>query len=139
LKTFITSMIVLAMLLLGISIYSNYLNNTIQSIEKCVEAINKTACQNEWQKCEEEVKELVGVWDTNESVLAMFNDHEDVDNIKLAIGELKESVLHKNYENTFQALTETKILLDRIRKNETFTLENILKVARFDVVSHNML
>ena len=138
-KTFVTSMIVLLVLLVGIGIYSIYIDGVMQKIEKCVENISESAYKKEWSICKERIKELLEVWRKNEPVLAMFNDHEDVDNIEIAIGKLKENVLHENYENTFHALTETKILLERIKKNETFTLENVLKATHFGVVGHNML
>lgn len=138
-KTFITSLVVLVALLIGINIYSFYLENTVKDIEDCIEEVSETALKREWEVCKEKAEKLVKVWSKNEPILAMFNDHEDVDNIKLSIGELKESVLHENYEHTFKTLAEAKILLDRIRKNETLSLENILGLAHFRVLCHIML
>lgn len=138
-KTFITSLVVLAVLLIGINIYSFYLEDTVKNIEECIKDVSETAYKKEWEPCKEKIEELVEVWSKKEPILAMFNDHEDVDNIKMSIGELKESVLHKNYEHTFKSLENVKIMLERIRKNETLTLENILGLAHFGVLCHNML
>ena len=130
-KTFIASLIVLSLLLIGINIYTYYLESTINEISEQVKIVSEAAYKKDWEYCKENVKKLVNIWSKKEPVLAMFNDQEDVYNIKLSISKLKESILHENYEETFKCLGETIILLDRIKKNSTFTLENILSLAQF--------
>ena len=97
------------------------------------------AKEENWEECSKAVKKLITKWDKHESILAMFNDHEDVDGVKLALGELKESVSYKDSEHTLKALTEAKTLIKRLQKNETLTLENILALAPFSLSCHNML
>ena len=138
-KTFIASLVVLALLLIGINVYTRYLEDTIDDISEQVKIVGESAYKKEWEYCKDSAKTLVNIWSKKEPVLAMFNDHEDVDNIKLSISKLKESVLHENYEETFKCLGETNILLDRIKKNSTLTLENILSLAQFGTLCHIML
>ncbi len=138
-KTFIASLIVLTLLLIGINVYTRYLESTINDISEQVKIVGESAYKKDWEYCKDNVKKLVHIWSKKEPVLAMFNDHEDVDNIKLSISKLKESVLHENYEETFKCLGETNILLDRIKKNSTLTLENILSLAQFGTLCHIML
>ncbi len=138
-KTFIISITVLLILLTGISIYSCYLGGTVKDIDKSIAQVSEFAYKRDWENCKKSTEKLVDIFDKNEAILAMFNDHEDVDNIKLSIAELKESVLHENFEHTFKALEETKILLERIEKNENLTLENILGLAHIGTHCHNML
>ena len=138
-KTFIASLVVLALLLIGINVYTRYLEGTINDISEQVKIVGESAYKKDWEYCKNSVKTLVNIWSKKEPVLAMFNDHEDVDNIKLSISKLKESVLHENYEETFKCLGETNILLDRIKKNSTLTLENILSLAQFGTLCHIML
>ena len=138
-KTFITSMVVLVLLMTAIGIYSQYLDNAMEDIDEILNNISDTLNENNWSLCKEKTLKLSEIWDKNEPILAMFNDHEDIDKIKLAIGELKENVSQRNYEHTSKTLAETKILLERIKKNETLSLENILKVSHFKIISHNML
>ncbi len=138
-KTFIISLIVLAILMVGINIYSFYLEDTMNDIQESIDSISLLAYEKEWERCNNKVESLFGIWNKTEPVLAMFNDHEDVDNIKLSLTELKESVLHENYEHTFKAIEETKILLERLSKNENLWIENILGLAHFGIQCHNML
>jgi|GEM_PF-2801572 len=138
-KTFIVALVVLIALITGISFYSSYLNNTINQIEKDLDNLIKIAKEENWDECSKAVTNLIKKWDKHESILAMFNDHEDVDDVKLALGELKESVRHEDSEHTLKALTEAKTFIERLQKNETLTLENILNLAPFSLSCHNML
>ena len=138
-KTFLASMAVLLILMVAIGLYSKYLDDSMDDIEKCLKDISYNVNEYNWSECQKKMYLLSDIWKKNEPILAMFNDHEDVDNIKLAIGELNENIFQESYEHTSKSLTETKILLERIRKNETLSLENILKVSHYKVSSHNML
>ena len=131
-KTFISSLVVFACIIIGVSIYATYLNNVAEELEKSLEILSKSAHDEDWVKCKKEIDDLSGKWSKNEAILAMFNDHEDVDNLKLSINELKKDVSFKDKKHIFKTLTETKILLERLKKNETLTLENVLGLAPKD-------
>ncbi len=138
-KTFIIALLVLVVLISGILTYCSYLKTTENdlraSINKIVEAINK----NDWKKSYESYISLEKLWDENEGVLAMFNDHEELDEIELALGDLKESIFYEDSEHAQKAITEMKILLERLIKNESLSLGNILKVSHNGLFCHNML
>ena len=59
----------------------------------------------------------------------MFTDHEDIDKIKLSIGDLNESILEKDKKEALLSLCQVRILLERLKKNESISLENILKLS----------
>ncbi len=125
-KTFIISMVVLFMTIAGILFYSFYLYGTVSEFEAKIEKISENAYNTDWNRCKKEIDILLSDWEKDEAILSMFNDHEDVDKLELAIRDLKESVSFKNREHTFKSISQIKALLERLRKNETLTLENIL-------------
>lgn len=92
-----------------------------------------------WDNSHKKYEEIQKKWDENEGILAMFNDHGELDEIKLSLGELKESIMSKNTEHARKAVTETKIFLERLKKNETLNLENILKSSHNIIYCHIML
>ena len=128
-KTFISSLIVFACIVISVIIYATYLNNVSEDLGKILDNLSQYTHDENWDKSEKEIDELLKKWSKNESVLAMFNDHEDVDNLKLSINELKKDVSFKDKKHISKTLTETKILLERLKKNETLSLENILGLA----------
>ena len=131
-KTFISSLVVFACIVIGVSIYATYLNNIAEDLEKMLKNLSQYTHEEDWEKSEKETEKIFKKWSKNESVLAMFNDHEDVDNLKLSINELKKDVAFKDKKHVSKTLTETKILLERLKKNETLKLENVLRLAPKD-------
>lgn len=138
-KTFIVSLVVFCLLMTGIIIYSKYLVNAMEDIDECIKDITAHMHECDWIACRKKIYKLSEIWDKNESILAMFNDHEDVDKINLVIGELKDNAQQEGCERISELLVETKILLERIKKNQALTLENILKVSQLNEGCHNML
>ncbi len=138
-KTFITSIAVLGFIILCAVSYSMYLNKSTDELNKILKSTSDFAQNEDWSNCEKEINKLSKKWTKSEIILSMFNDHEDVDKIKLAINELKEDVSFKDKEHIFKTLSQTKILIERLKKNETLTLENILGFAPNFYDFHSML
>lgn len=138
-KTFIISLMVLAILITGVCVYSVYLEKTMSDLQDNLDRLLDCLNEEQWDKCVDEIDRLSKKWKKNEPVLSMFNDHEDIDNINLSVSDLKESIACKDMEHTLKSLKETKILLERIRKNETLSLENILGLAPVGSSCHIML
>ena len=131
-KTFISSLIVFVSVVISVIIYATYLDNFAEDLNKILENLSEYTHNENWDKSEEEINDLLKKWSKNEAILAMFNDHEDVDNLKLSIYELKKDVFFKDKKHISKTLSETKILLERLKKNETLTLENVLRLAPKD-------
>lgn len=138
-KTFLVAMLVLAILITGVLTYSSYLIKAEGELISDIEEISDCVNREDWNEADEKTKALIENWKKHEAILAMFNDHEDLDEIRLSIGDLKDSISHSDVEHTEKAITEFKILLERLRKNESLSLENILGLARYNVSYHSML
>lgn len=138
-KTFLASMLVLVILISGVLTYSSYLIKTEKELMFNIDEISDCVNREDWICADEKTKVLIEKWEKHEVILAMFNDHEDLDEIRLSIGDLKESISHSDVEHTAKAITEFKILLERLRKNESLSLENILGLARYSLSYHSML
>ena len=57
-KTFIISLVVLGVLLIGINIYSFYLEDAVGEIEKCFVDISDTAYTKDWEECTKKTEKL---------------------------------------------------------------------------------
>ena len=125
-KTFIVALLVLVILITGILTYCSYLRSVEDDLMMIIENISLEIHRNDWEKSKKNYELLDKKWDSSEKILAMFNDHGELDEIKLVIGDLKESISCENFEHTLKSITEIEILLERLRKNESLTLENIL-------------
>ena len=138
-KTFLVAMLVLIILIAGILVYSSTLKNIERDLLSDIEDISDSVNREDWVNANKQTKTLTEKWTKHEVILAMFNDHEDLDKIRLSIGNLKESISYKNSEQTKKAITEIKILLERLKKNDSLSLENILGLAQYSLSYHSML
>lgn len=138
-KTFIISILVLLLLITGIFAYSAYLEKTTSKLSENLHLLAENLKKEHWENCTERINKLVKYWKTNEPILAMFNDHEDVDHIKLSISELKVYIENRNQDEALKTLEEAFIYLERIRKNENLSLENVLSLTHGSLSCHIML
>ena len=138
-KTFLVAMLVLTILITGVLTYSSYLMKAEGELISNIDEISDCVNREDWNDADEKTKALIEKWKKHEAILAMFNDHEDLDEIRLSIGDLKESISYNDSEHTTKAITQFKILLERLRKNESLSLENILGLARYSMSYHSML
>lgn len=137
-KTFVIALLVLVILLTGIFIYSGYIEKIDHNLTKTINNIEEYVSTENWEMSEKELKKLINTWKNDEKILAMFNDHEDLDKIRLAVAQLSESIHHKEDEHSQIAIEEIKVLLERLVKNESFNLENILKLSQQVGLCHIM-
>jgi len=138
-KTFITALLVLAVLVIGVGTYSVYLKNTTLELSEALEGILDSLEIEDWKECEEKNRALLEKWQKSEATLAMFTDHEDIDKVKLSFGDLNESILEKDKTQALISLSQARILLERLKKNESISLENILKFSPVSSYWHSML
>ncbi len=138
-KTFIIALLVLVILICGILTYCSYLKIIENDLMTIINSVKAEVYRNNWEKSYQYYEELEDKWSKNEGILAMFNDHGELDEIELVLGDLKESISHQDSEHTLKAIAETKTLLERLRKNESLSLENILGLSPNRLSCHIML
>ena len=138
-KTFLISLLALFCLIGGILTYSAYLTRTEKGIVKEISEISDCVYNQKWKDAENKTRKLIENWEKTEKILSMFNDHGDLDEITLAISDMKESVSNQDEEHSYKAIAEIKILLERLKKNEEFSIENVLALSHCSLSCHNML
>ena len=126
-KTFIISIIVALIMLTGFGFYIYYINNTTRELSDSVNEISFLAKENEWEKCNDKVNDLLDIWREHEKILCSFTDHGDLDEIKRALNELKESAYYKDKQETVTYSSVLIVLIERLTENEMPRLENVLK------------
>lgn len=137
-KTFIIALLVLGVMMSGIVAYSLYMKDFEDSLIKMTDNLSKKINEDDWDNSYKEYKKLSQIWEENKKVLAMFNDHGDLDEIELEIVDLNESIVDKDKQHSLKAVNNIKVLLKRLAKNESFSIENILKLSHNVIFCHIM-
>ena len=138
-KTFIISIIFTLFMLLSFAGYIMYLDNITNDIEENINRISKEAKNNEWEKCKVSSKKLVEKCKKNETILCIFTDHGDLDEVKRAVMELDKSVEYEEEKDVITSSEVLLVLIDRLKENEFPKFENILKTDTKIKYGHNML
>ncbi len=126
-KTFFSAIIVLFIFLFGIRIYTDYLTNHVEEFMSYTEDITDAAKASKWTVCDQKINQLISAWQKCETVLSVFTDHKDLDDINRAINELKDSIEFQEQKDSVMYASVLHVLLERVLKNEQLSLENILK------------
>ena len=138
-KTFVIALLVLAVLISGMFMYSGYIKRLENDFIKIIDEISELVNKDQWDEAREKNKDLKDFWEKSEKKLSFFNDHGDLDEIRLEIGDLNESISYTDTEHSKKAIEEIRVLFERLVKNESFSLENILGLAHKGLFCHIML
>ncbi len=138
-RTFLIAIGVLIIFSIVMVSYSVYLIGLEEEFLDLAEKISVKASESNWDDSKKITKEMTDKWNANKGILSVFNDHEDLDRVELALGDLQDNISYKNEEYTQKAISDIKILLKRLKNNESLSIENILGLSHFVLSCHNML
>ncbi len=138
-KTFIIALLVLVILISGMFLYSGYTKRVEQDFTKMIDEISDLVNKSQWEYAKEKINDLKDLWEKSEKKLAIFNDHGDLDEIRLVIGDLGESISFTDAEHSKKAIESIRVLFERLIKNESLSLENILELSHTCSFCHIML
>lgn len=124
-RSFVWSLVFLAVLLLALYGYMVYLDHASENLLLLVDGLDAAAREEDWEKAEAEVQEIADAWEKTVPRFALFTDHGVLDDVMQTIAELK-GYLRFREEAEFMAETETlRALIEHIPKREALTIYNI--------------
>lgn len=138
-KTFIVALLAFILVISGTLVYSGYVKRAEREVMDLLDDVKTTLATENWNDAENGYEKLNKIWNKHEKILAVFNDHEELDDIRLSFADLKESIAYKSKEYGQKAIERIKVILKRIRKNESLTIENVLSLSPVRCVFHIML
>ncbi|MBR5157519.1 MAG: DUF4363 family protein [Clostridia bacterium] len=125
-KIFAGAMVALLIIIVGTNIYSDRMNNTLDSMKKYIDEIIDFADKEEWQNCSQTFYEFNKQWHKDEKWFSAFIHGDKISLINEVLNELETFI---GYENTEQTVAKSKVLknhLKSISENEQLSAENIL-------------
>lgn len=117
---------ILVALIIGTSLFSQrilYITST--ELEDGLMKVEKTAAANDWKASETYIKQIEGKWTGMKGVWAVLVDHQEIDNIDIALTRMQKYVQSRE---SGSALAETSAMLKYVRhipKKGALNIENI--------------
>lgn len=125
-KTFIISLVILAIILTGGVFYTSALDDISAQMVSQTDAIYESLQAEDFQTAKQQTGQLKETWEENKKVLTALIDHSYLSAIDISVAELVENV---NYEEVSQASEKNakiKTQMEDIAQNEHLYFENIL-------------
>ena len=82
--------------------------------------------KQEWQRAQETVSAYISAWEETVPWLQVLINHEDIDDVTLALERLQAGIEAQEQANCFEACAELKENARHIYHRDAFTLGNVL-------------
>jgi predicted negative regulator of RcsB-dependent stress response len=120
-------MLIAVAILIGLSLWTeNYLQNTTNEMVGQLHSIERSIKENNWNTAEKELGNLKKSWKSSKNLWGILLDHQEIDQIDMALSRVNEMILLKDPVNLLPEMAALKLLVMHIPIKESFRLENIL-------------
>ena len=124
-RTFVAIAIVL-FLFLGLAWWNTkYLTETSEELAQQAEKIRQTVVEELWEEVDAQVMELRRLWGQHKKIWLLLVEHEDIDDIDLAIYKIDEMARLQEKEQLLSDIAELRFLLHDLADKEVLSLSNI--------------
>jgi len=122
----ITSIIILLALIIGAGFLMTVtLSNSAKKLDSYITEIESNTKSGNWQKAEENLKDIEKDWSKTKGVWAVMMDHIEIDNIETTLTKVAAYVESKEVPLALAEISTLKQYVKHIPQKESFNIENI--------------
>ncbi len=126
-KTSLFAFLFALLILSGVIFYMGYLKSVTDELSDLTEAVSLAAREENWASCLDQCEKLEKKWENVETILSIFTNHNELDDIEMTITEIRAGIDFKDAEKVFVISSKLKVLIDHLAGNEYPSHKNILK------------
>lgn len=113
-------------LLLGLGIWSSYaIAGSAQELTKYLNELETTLEEGDWRNSDSHMQPLLAKWSKTQQRWTLLLDHQEIDNIDLALARLHRFVQTRDLSAALAELAALQHLVRHIPELSKFTLQNI--------------
>lgn len=125
-KTFVISLVILALILGGGAFYTISLDRICDEIAGHTDAIGAALAKGDLEGAREQTRQLERVWGEKKGVLTALVDHSYLSAIDVSVAELTENMNYEELSQASEKNAKIKTQVKDIAQNEHLHFENIL-------------
>ncbi|KLU64296.1 hypothetical protein DEAC_c37260 [Desulfosporosinus acididurans] len=125
-RTHITVVIILILLLGGSLVSYEFIQRTTQSLDSQISTVEQSISGQQWAMAQNKLKETQQRWDKNKIWWTILLDHQEIDKIDFSLSRLDKYLVTQNLPLSLGEVSTLELLISHISETEKFTLENIL-------------
>jgi hypothetical protein len=124
-KKFISSMILLVVIVLLGLLLTGYMKKSSEKLVDIIEDTSDLVNSGSWDMAKKRVDGLDERWDSTEKKWGILIDHFEIDNIEMAMIKSKKYIDTKDLPLASAELDNLKFMVEHIHKKELLDLKNI--------------
>ncbi|MFW5649581.1 MAG: DUF4363 family protein [Candidatus Alkaliphilus sp. MAG34] len=125
-RVVVATVLILVIFLVGAFMINKYVNNACGRLLEDVGELEESIKGEDWAQGREQIQNLKKQWDTTKKGWLLFLEHYETDPIDISLTRLEQYVETENKPLASGEMAELRLLIDSVRSNENFKLENIL-------------
>lgn len=120
-------LLVILVAILGLGYWSNHsLQASSNELTRQIDGIDTAIKHGRWSTAEKQTGQLEKNWQRKSAWWAVILDHQEMDNIEFSLAKTREYVATKNIPLSLGQLSELKLMVRHIPRNEMVNLTNLL-------------
>ncbi len=125
-KTFIVSLILMAIIVAGSICYDIALEKMTQQAGLYAQKAGEALAAGDFAQAGAQTQEMKDYWEKRKKLLSLFVDHAYLDAVEISVEELEQNIIYANGANAAAACAKTQAQIEDIAQNERLELANLL-------------
>jgi len=126
LRTLITIVIIVILLLGGSLTSYQYIQTSTQALGVPLEAVEQSISTQKWEVAQKELNTAQQRWDKNKTWWTVLLDHQEINNIDISMNRLEKYIETHDFSLSLGEVSALKLQVDHISDTEKLNLRNIL-------------
>ena len=125
-RTLITIVIIVILLLGGSLTSYQYIQTSTQALGVPLEAVEQSISTQKWEVAQKELNTAQQRWDKNKTWWTVLLDHQEINNIDISMNRLEKYIETHDFSLSLGEVSALKLQVDHISDTEKLNLRNIL-------------
>lgn len=125
-RTLITIVIIVILLLGGSLTSYQYIQNSTQALVVPLETVERSISTKKWTVAQKELNTIRLRWDEDKAWWTVILDHQDIDTIDISIMRLEKYIEAQDVSLSLGEVAALELLVDHISDTAKLNLQNIL-------------
>lgn len=124
-RTLITIVIIVVILLGGSLTSYQYIQTSTQALGVPLETVERSISTQKWEVAQKELNTFQLRWDKDKTWWTVILDHQEIDNIDISIKHLEKYIEAQDVSLSLGEVSSLKLLVDHISDTSKLNLRNI--------------
>ncbi|KJR44764.1 hypothetical protein UF75_4852 [Desulfosporosinus sp. I2] len=124
-RTLITIITIILLLLVGSITSNRFIQTTTQKIGDQLNIVEQSLSNRKWESAKNELTTAQKSWEMSNLWWSILFDHQEIDTINLSLTQLENYIKAKDFSDSLVELSTIKLRLENLKESTKLTVKNI--------------